>query len=870
MGYTSDAFLRRQIPVTIRNLATDESTRTVVFEPTQTMLDIERDFDFIVSLLSDNWGVDAEFSRDGWFVDMRTSYEDEGAIIFAANEDGVYFWLKKEKKSRLWPFAKKELVIDYKSVDSEDYEPLNPFVQKEVGKIFFKFWDILKKRTEKGVYFFKKYSDVLDGGYILSTLSTKLVTEVFNNYYHTYRQGFWTEDNQAQVCFCAVGSSDGDNEQNMGKLKIAVKTSAKPFDVKRYWYEVDSANTSKTVRLEFQSSQEQEVECRYADKTRVYMWDWELYAEAVEVYEQAKISIEKEIKKYAEDKSHYVFDKLGIGEEKEDNAIIKRCRPYLDTIKTKEEAISILSSMVAASQVDIFELLLVKHLMQNNSFWSRGVWKHEGYMFFSFEKSEDGYLDVGVGWQHETQVVHPFTKATNLRIMVCRYDKQNGAVSFRFEEDMVDARVYGIEDTDLRHIKAAIAGYQMLAKTMLEAESRRLLPQYDQNIAVKPKKQKFIKPFERVSVSGIDFKVLGRDEASRYLQDLKHPAEGYGLYDVYANEDENGFYLLADDNAVTDKLVLSSSGDDNEDFGDLTVLGYIFEKRLTVTKSVLCEDRDYSPPMICLGGAKIKNGFFAGDVHYFGGGLDIEFCYGVYNHGSLIVKNGMSVELLIFDDFDGYVDNFDEIGAVVLTAATLSTEYEYEDASGNSRKVWNLIPPSFDLQDVLPDGFLIEDARYGFMIRDDGYDGKCEYKDKETTFFEHLIAGGDMLDSDKATKLDEETVKKFHLLFDEIVHTNRGLEIGETIYKKDSSDLYNYFFIKNESDESIGAWCARGEVCIFITRDREHNLKMHTGFYDEGAYEISKFGFFGELEGRDLFSMAIKKVFRRGVKLYMS
>lgn len=44
---------------------------------------------------------------------------------------------------------------------------------------------------------------------------------------------------------------------------------------------------------------------------------------------------------------------------------------------------------------------------------------------------------------------------------------------------MIDQRIVGIDDVDLRHIKSAIAGYKILKETMLASESRRLLARYD-------------------------------------------------------------------------------------------------------------------------------------------------------------------------------------------------------------------------------------------------------------------------------------------------------------------------------------------------------------------------------------------------------
>ena len=893
MSFTDDNFLKRQIPMSIRNLADDKSTNVALFGDVQNMDDIERDFDIVLSLLK--YGADeiGEFSRDGWSVDIRADYEGEGPLVFGENRDQVYFWIKKQKKSKLWPFGKRELVILYKPANGEDYEALDPFVQKEGGALFFEFWNMLKKRSEKGVYFFREYAKTVSGTEILERLSTPLVREVFNNYNDTYKQGFWTQDRSMQVCFCTVGDSAVKAEANIGKLKLAVVTTNNPFDVKKYWYEADSANPSKTPRLSYESSQELSPDCRYEEKMFVYLWDWELYAEAALLYKKSKAYIVEEEKEYAADRPMYLFDRLGIGyEPKEENSIIKTCRPYLDTIQTREEAISILTSMIAEAQISIFSLPLVEHVRRNENFWGRGVWKDEGYMYFTFEEKMGRYLEVGVGWQHETQTVHPAYKSANLRIMICGYDMHTKEVLLSFQEDMIDQRIVGIDDVDLRHIKSAIAGYKILKETMLASESRRLLARYDKATMVEldkkreeqAKKLKFVKPFERVTVCGINFKVIDRHEAHEYLKDLKHPTEGYPLYDVYVDlidelsddeefeeghilEDNIAFYLLADEEVVVENLVLNKEAEEL-DCDELYIFGYIFTSKLTVTKSVISSFQDYSPPLICLGEAKIKNGFFAGDAHYFGNGLEIGFCYGVYNHGSLIVKNGMSFELLIFDDFRGYADFFTNVGGIVLEAASLFTEYDYEDESGEILQEWNLVPQTFNLEDVLADNFLILNPEYGYLIRDDGYNREDEYKDGETTFFEMIKAGGDVFDTKKAKALDDKTVTSFHADFDLILNANRSLDTGEALYKKDSSDMtLEYFFIRNESDASVGVWDTNGEICIFITRDTEHNLKIHIGFYEKGKHEVSKFGFFGDLASNDLFSMAAKRVFRRAVKL---
>lgn len=507
MSFTDDNFLKRQIPMSIRNLADDKSTNVALFGDVQNMDDIERDFDIVLSLLK--YGADeiGEFSRDGWSVDIRADYEGEGPLVFGENRDQVYFWIKKQKKSKLWPFGKRELVILYKPANGEDYEALDPFVQKEGGALFFEFWNMLKKRSEKGVYFFREYAKTVSGTEILERLSTPLVREVFNNYNDTYKQGFWTQDRSMQVCFCAVGDSAVKAEANIGKLKLAVVTTNNPFDVKKYWYEADSANPSKTPRLSYESSQELSPDCRYEEKMFVYLWDWELYAEAALLYKKSKAYIVEEEKEYAADRPMYLFDRLGIGyEPKEENSIIKTCRPYLDTIQTREEAISILTSMIAEAQISIFSLPLVEHVRRNENFWGRGVWKDEGYMYFTFEEKMGRYLEVGVGWQHETQTVHPAYKSANLRIMICGYDMHTKEVLLSFQEDMIDQRIVGIDDVDLRHIKSAIAGYKILKETMLASESRRLLARYDKATMVELDKKREEKAKKLISVMDTSFR----------------------------------------------------------------------------------------------------------------------------------------------------------------------------------------------------------------------------------------------------------------------------------------------------------------------------------------------------------------------------
>lgn len=75
---------------------------------------------------------------------------------------------------------------------------------------------------------------------------------------------------------------------------------------------------------------------------------------------------------------------------------------------------------------------------------------------------------------------------------------------------------------------------------------------------------------------------------------------------------------------------------------------------LTVTKSVILL-KTITAPYMPLRGKKSKTVFLPEMPTIFGNGLRLDFVMGVYNHGSLIVKNGMSFELLIFDDFRGYV-----------------------------------------------------------------------------------------------------------------------------------------------------------------------------------------------------------------------
>ena len=128
---------------------------------------------------------------------------------------------------------------------------------------------------------------------------------------------------------------------------------------------------------------------------------------------------------------------------------------------------------------------------------------------------------------------------------------------------------------------------------------------------------------------------------------------------------------MYENDAILDNLSLDNYIEDK------FIEGYIFKQNLEVTNQITALDTDYSPFLLVLGNVKSAQVTLAGNDFYIGGNLECNTLWGIYNHGSLMVKGHLTTQLLYSDEF-----NF-EFGAISAIAFITGDERAiYKDANG--------------------------------------------------------------------------------------------------------------------------------------------------------------------------------------------
>lgn len=211
--------------------------------------------------------------------------------------------------------------------------------------------------------------------------------------------------------------------------------------------------------------------------------------------------------------------------------------------------------------------------------------------------------------------------------------------------------------------------------------------------------------YENITHSGIAFKAIRQDDASKFIKDLvniKNEILIYNLLDTntFPQYDNNVFFLLCEEDATADTLVLDIQ---IETHPEVKILGYIFLKNLTLETSLSVFDSNFAPALIVLQDLSCLEIKLAGNHHYIGDSIidcDLIWCKG--NNGALYVKNCIIANVLIVQDMYIEIKTIETISSIVhigeQTTHTLRSYY-------NEKQViitdLFLVTDTHDLKDVI-------------------------------------------------------------------------------------------------------------------------------------------------------------------------
>ena len=188
--------------------------------------------------------------------------------------------------------------------------------------------------------------------------------------------------------------------------------------------------------------------------------------------------------------------------------------------------------------------------------------------------------------------------------------------------------------------------------------------------------------YENITHAGIVFKAIKKEEANKFIKDLislKNEILIYNFFDAstFPDYNNNGFFLLCEEDATADALVLDIQ---IEAHPEIKILGYIFLKNLTLETSLGVFDSNFTPALIVLQDLSCLEITLAGNHHYIGDSIlncDVIWCKG--NNGALYVKNGIATNVLIVQDMYVEIRTIETISSIVhigeQTTYTLRSYY---------------------------------------------------------------------------------------------------------------------------------------------------------------------------------------------------
>lgn len=293
--------------------------------------------------------------------------------------------------------------------------------------------------------------------------------------------------------------------------------------------------------------------------------------------------------------------------------------------------------------------------------------------------------------------------------------QENGTllpVLYTQHKDGYESDVYKVPVTDTEKFKKALYYFKMM-RIRTTAENKHYLAELQ---AIKEKRDKLIAetprtvPVETLNFGGYNFKVITVHRANDLLKDIKDIEEKKNLYEVYddvmnfSNFDKNGYFLLAETDVILPHLQLLTQQEAVEDF---SILGFIFERNLTLTSYLMAHDTNYSPALIVMGNLSCKNINLFGNRFYIQGDVICQFLHVAYNHGSLFVKGRIVADCIFSDDM---VCHFGEIvaGAIISDYCVFGLD-TILDEQNQIQKVLNFYPNTHQIADVLVAEVINED-----------------------------------------------------------------------------------------------------------------------------------------------------------------
>jgi hypothetical protein len=397
--------------------------------------------------------------------------------------------------------------------------------------------------------------------------------------------------------------------------------------------------------------------------------------------------------------------------------------------------------------------------------------------------------------------------------------------------------------------------------TKYEADYRKTMDEFAKEDAARQERLKVQKPYAKktVKMCGITFKVLRQVDAAPWLEKLHWGVTNASYYvGPFGGLDENGYFLLAENNAVCDGH-FDMEWDNHPE--DLDVVGIIFAGNLTCTGNILSCDTDTGPYFAVLGDVTARTLALSGNTHVIMGNVKADLIYGKYNHGSLFVAGLADVQCVMVDDFRAH------FGQLATYAAVDTTGFRLEFIIDAGEQVILPFAATHDQEEVLAASILSHEEDEG------GYGG----------FYVPIInavqAGEAIIDFDRITK----TITECRVgLLDKVqqIFSHPHFKKDDVLFvdaDESGRDYYQYFLHKSGRDTTyiVNYICRQQYYAYkviatqtkpFIGKKR-HSITLKNQYYDEDN-DTERFSIESDLNDANYDAAKVLYCFRRAVKAF--
>ncbi|MCD2425805.1 hypothetical protein LQ567_23680 [Niabella pedocola] len=217
-----------------------------------------------------------------------------------------------------------------------------------------------------------------------------------------------------------------------------------------------------------------------------------------------------------------------------------------------------------------------------------------------------------------------------------------------------------------------------------------------------------------VFYSGIRFKLINRQQAGAWLP-VVNDIPGMGpLYDLYDEQyfplfEDNGFFLLAEEDVVADQLAWTGGGPEG-----ICVLGFIFLKNLRLNTHLIVFDTARSPVLIVHGDLQCPRICLSGNRHYMGGRVTADLVWARPGNGLLCLDGHSEIHLILADAMQVFVRALKEDTVLI---SMMGMNIYVKDPGGPE---WLQRPGTGALEAVFLPGLLVTDADGCCILREEG------------------------------------------------------------------------------------------------------------------------------------------------------